>query len=208
MNGAHDLGGMHGLGPVEIEPNEPFFHAPWERDAFALTLAAGLHGRWNIDMSRFARENRHPAEYLALPYYGLWLAGLELLADRAGMLDGSGNFPAAPGPDAVRARFDAGFPVSRPDGPAASFAVGERVRVRPIAIAGHTRCPRYCRGAVGEVLALRGNHVFPDRNATGTGEDPQPLYTIRFTAAALFGPGAEANSTVMIDLWEPYLERA
>ena len=27
MNGAHDMGGMHGFGPIEIEPDEPLFHA-------------------------------------------------------------------------------------------------------------------------------------------------------------------------------------
>ena len=29
MNGVHDMGGMHGMGPVEIEKNEPVFHAEW-----------------------------------------------------------------------------------------------------------------------------------------------------------------------------------
>ncbi len=41
MNGAQDMGGMHGFGAVEPEPNEPVFHADWEKRAFALTLAMG-----------------------------------------------------------------------------------------------------------------------------------------------------------------------
>ena len=51
MNGAHDLGGMHGLGPIDPEPEseEPVFHAEWERRAFALNLATGFLGKWNID---------------------------------------------------------------------------------------------------------------------------------------------------------------
>ena len=57
VNGAHDLGGMHGFGPVVPEPDEPAFHADWERRAFALTLAMGATGEWNLDMSRFARES-------------------------------------------------------------------------------------------------------------------------------------------------------
>ena len=32
-----------------------------------------------IDMSRFARENRDPAEYLSLSYYQLWFAALETM---------------------------------------------------------------------------------------------------------------------------------
>lgn len=30
MNGVHDMGGMHGFGPVQPEVDEPVFHAPWE----------------------------------------------------------------------------------------------------------------------------------------------------------------------------------
>ncbi len=54
MNGAHDIGGMHGFGPVNPEPEgaEPVFHSAWEKRAFGLTLAAASLGRWNIDMSR------------------------------------------------------------------------------------------------------------------------------------------------------------
>src|SRR5436190_9540142 len=72
VNGAHDMGGTHGFGPVEPEPNEPVFHADWERRAFAVTLAMGATGEWNIDLSRFARENRPPADYLLKSYYELW----------------------------------------------------------------------------------------------------------------------------------------
>ncbi len=55
------------------EAHEPAFHAEWERRAFALTLAMAMPGGWNIDMSRFAREDRPPDEYL----------GHELLPDLA-----------------------------------------------------------------------------------------------------------------------------
>jgi nitrile hydratase len=79
MNGVHDMGGMHGFGPVVPETNEPVFHAEWERRAFALTLAMGAWGRWNLDMSRFAREQMPPADYLGSGYYEKWLFGLEKL---------------------------------------------------------------------------------------------------------------------------------
>ncbi|MCP5028500.1 MAG: nitrile hydratase subunit beta, partial [Actinomycetia bacterium] len=57
MNGAHDMGGTHGFGPVGPEPDEPPFHADWEKKVLGLALAAAAHGRWNLDQSRFAREN-------------------------------------------------------------------------------------------------------------------------------------------------------
>ena len=81
MNGPHDMGGMHGFGPIDPEPEteEPLFHADWERRAFALTLACGPVGGWTLDASRFARERIDPADYLAMSYYEKWLAGLQML---------------------------------------------------------------------------------------------------------------------------------
>jgi len=86
VNGVHDLGGLHGFGPVVAEADEPVFHAEWERRAFALTLAAGFLGEWNIDMSRWAREQMPPARYLAASYYEHWLWGLEHLLVERGLL--------------------------------------------------------------------------------------------------------------------------
>lgn len=86
MNGAQDMGGKHGFGPVHPEPNEPVFHAEWEKRAFALTLAMGMPGGWNIDMSRFARENRPPTEYLSMSYYQIWYAALEHMIKERGLV--------------------------------------------------------------------------------------------------------------------------
>lgn len=86
MNGAHDLGGMHGFGAIEPEPDEPVFHAEWERRAFAITLAMGAYGSWNLDMSRHARERMDPAEYLRTSYYEHWVHGLQLLLIEQGLL--------------------------------------------------------------------------------------------------------------------------
>src|SRR5207249_2987770 len=73
MNGVHDMGGMHGMGPIEREEHEPVFHHEWERRAFALTMAAGFLGEWNIDMARHARERIPPARYLASSYHAMGL---------------------------------------------------------------------------------------------------------------------------------------
>ena len=86
MNGVHDMGGMDGFGPVEVEADEPVFHSEWERRAFALTVAMGFYGRWNIDMSRYARENRDPLGYLEDSYYERWLYGLEVLLEESGLV--------------------------------------------------------------------------------------------------------------------------
>jgi hypothetical protein len=87
----------------------------------------------------------------------------------------------------------------------AGLDVGDKVRTRNINPSGHTRLPRYARGRAGESVAVHGTHVFPDSNAHGKGEDPQWLYTVRFSARELWGK--DTKDTVMIDLWEPYLEK-
>jgi nitrile hydratase len=220
VNGGHDLGGMQGLGPIAPEPDEPVFHSEWERRVFALTLALGTQGRWNIDRSRHARENRHPAEYLRSSYYELWLKGLERLAQEEGFLApgeiDAGRAVAPPPPHArpplaaaqVEPLLRRGGPSERPVAAPPRFAPGDRVHVRDTITGGHTRAPRYCRGRAGVVHARHGGHVFPDANAHGGGERPCHLYAVRFAARDLWGEAAGAKDAVFVDLWEPYLEAA
>jgi nitrile hydratase len=75
MNGAHDLGGMMGFGPIAPEPDEPVFHEDWKRRVFALMGAVA--GDWSIDEDRSACEAMSPAAYLNSSYYEHWLHGLE-----------------------------------------------------------------------------------------------------------------------------------
>jgi nitrile hydratase subunit beta len=217
VNGAHDMGGQHGFGPVEPEPGEPVFHAEWERRAFALTLAMGATGEWNLDASRHARESLPPAQYLSQTYYEIWLAGLERLVAQRGLVTeeelAAGQALAPPRPvartlaaDAVEGAMRRGGPTEREPATPARFAVGDRVRARNMHPATHTRLPRYVRGHTGTVEAVHGAHVFPDAHAHGGGEDPQWLYTVRFDARELWGDGAEPNVAVSVDAFEPYLE--
>ena len=219
MNGPHDLGGQHGLGPIVREEPEPVFHEPWERRAFALTLATGFLGRWNIDAVRHARENRHPVDYLSSSYYEIWFKGLERLVQETGLVTpeeiaaGRALEPVAikaAAPDAattaailkkgVSARVAADVP--------ARFAPGDRVLVRDINTAGHTRAPRYCRGRAGTVRLDHGVFVFPDTHAHGQGTKPQHVYSVEFEARTLWGADAPAHDRVRVDLWDDYLEPA
>ncbi len=72
MDGIHDMGGMHGFGKVEPEPNEPVFHAPWEGRSLALNRAMGYTGIWTIDQTRFGIEKLPPDVYLTSSYYRKW----------------------------------------------------------------------------------------------------------------------------------------
>ncbi|WP_424628610.1 nitrile hydratase subunit beta [Bradyrhizobium sp. SYSU BS000235] len=219
MNGAHDMGGVDGFGAVVPEPNEPVFHGDWERRVLALTLAMAKPGGWNIDMSRFAREDRSPADYLSKSYYQIWLAGLERLMDERNLvsipeIDESRVLQPPKAGVGVLARDDVaamlrrGGPTERDAASQAMFAVGDRVRMKNIHPKGHTRLPRYVRGHVGVVERLHGCHVFPDTNARGAGEAPQWLYTVRFTGRELWGERADASTAISVDAWESYLEPA
>ena len=82
------------------------------------------------------------------------------------------------------------------------------MRTKNVNPASHTRLPRYARGRVGAVEAVRGCHVFPDAVTTGGGENPQWLYTVLFAGRELWGEGADPNLKVSIEAFEPYLEPA
>jgi nitrile hydratase len=219
MNGAQDLGGQMGFGPIRPELDEPIFHAAWEKRALAITLAAGAMGHWSIDESRHARESLHPADYLSSSYYEIWTKALAALLTRHGFVTaeelaaGKAMSPA-PAPrrvlaaEAVPAVLARGGPTDRAKAGAPRFRPGDRVRTIVINPAGHTRLPRYARGKVGVIEMLHGAHVFPDSSAHGKGEQPDWLYTVAFEASELWGRDADPTSVVSIDAWEAYLEPA
>ena len=192
MNAGQDLGGVHGLGPIDPEANEPVFHADWERIAFALTLATGFLGQWNIDKARHARESMHPAKYMTSSYYHIWIEGLIRLLLDAGLV--------VPG-EVHLGRQEANREITTEP----RFSPGTKVRAIRMNPTSHTRLPRYLRGCEGVVVAHHGGHVFPDTNAHGKGENPQHLYTVRFSARELWGNDAPANDAMHADLWESYL---
>lgn len=86
MNGIQDMGGMHDMGPIVHEANEPVFHEEWERRAFAMLLLCLGGGHYNLDMARRAIELMPPAEYLATTYYEHWMHALEELMIEDGSL--------------------------------------------------------------------------------------------------------------------------
>ncbi|MCC5979216.1 MAG: nitrile hydratase subunit beta [Salinarimonas sp.] len=219
MNGAQDMGGMQGFGPVQSEADEPWFHHDWEKRAFGITVAMGATGAWNIDMSRHARETLPPADYLASSYYEIWTKGTERLVTRLGLVSeaelATGAALEAPaaikrvlrGGD-VEAAMRRGGPSEREASHPPRFKEGDSVVTRVMNPTGHTRLPRYARGKRGVIAMVHGVHVFPDTNAHGQGEEPQWLYNVRFTGRELWGEEADATLIVGIDAWESYLEPA
>lgn len=217
MNGPHDLGGQMGFGPVRPESADaPVFHADWEARALALTLCAGALGRWTLDESRHARECLPPPVYYTSSYYEIWIRALESLLLRHDLINTAdlGAGQAAPlaahpkrlAPDAVLPALHRGTPTDRTLQAGPRFCPGDRVRARVMHPQGHTRLPRYVRGATGVIEADHGGHIFPDTNAHGQGEAPQRLYTVVFDGRELWGADAEAGLQISVDAWESYLE--
>ena len=218
MNGVHDMGGMHGMGAMVIEKDEPVFHARWEARTYALQRAAAFHGKWNTDMSRFSRERMPPAEYLAASYYERWLFGLQTLLVEEGLVTAQ---ELATGRAATRAREAAvlrGSDVAeRMRGRSSArvaadvpprFRRGDAVVARRINPAGDTRLPRYVRGRRGTIHIDHGVFTFPDTNAMSRDPKPQHCYSVRFEARELWGPQAATRDSVYLDLFDEYLDAA
>ncbi len=222
MNGVHDLGGMHGFGPVEPEQNEPTYHTAWE--ARAHVLATSANGFYNIDEFRSGIERMDPVAYLTASYYERWLATLETNLAEKGILTREevaarhalyAADPTRPVPrnddSAVTERAIArrrGSQSADVAPPPPRFAVGAAVMTRNIHPVGHTRLPRYARSKRCAIVAVRGRMIFPDTHFDGREGAWQWAYTVRFAARELWGDAAEPNGSVHLDVWEEYLDPA
>ena len=218
MDGVHDMGGMHGFGKVEPEKNEPVFHAEWEGRCLALNRAMGAIGAWTIDEGRAGIEALPPDVYLSRSYYGKWALRLENMVIGRGLAGAdeiaAGHTLRSGKPfkrrltlaDVPRTLTRGSF--GRPAASPARFKAGDRVRAKNIHPPTHTRLPRYARGHIGVIEAIRGCHVFPDSVAVGAGENPQWLYTVLFDGRELWGETTDPTLKVSIEAFERYLDLA
>ena len=108
---------------------------------FALTLATGMLGKWNIDESRHARERQDPIIYIENSYYENWLEGLEKLLREKGLLESdelagngvssdTGLSAQVPDPQLASKILASGASSEREARSEALFSVGDRVVVR------------------------------------------------------------------------------
>lgn len=223
MDGIHDLGGKQGYGRVlDGETTDQVgFSEHWHALVFSMINTLHRTGTApNVDYFRHAVERIDPVNYLDDGYYGRWLGAAETILVESGLITqqevneralAMGAAPgqrvaARPGTRAEFAERSQAVTSARPLPCKARFKQGDRVVTQGHGVAGHTRLPAYARGVSGQIVALHGGWVYPDDNAHGSGENPQHLYTVAFAAADLWGPTGEADVTVCLDLFEPYLE--
>jgi nitrile hydratase beta subunit len=216
MNGIHDMGGMHGFGPVDVS-DDAEFHAEWERRARAMANLVYLGDFVNLDAFRAAMEVIPPADYLQSSYFERWLKGIEAGLIERGYLTRQ-ELDARLG-EIAAGTYEPSDPAQRrsPDPPNSEpeidkvvqrFEVGDTVRVRNVHEPGHNRSPHYLRGKVGVIQACRGHEIFPDTNSRYLGDRPQVVYSVTFEGRALWGASAELGQLLSIDLWDSYLEPA
>ncbi len=215
MNSVHDMGGMHGMGPLEPQANEPVFHEPWEGRVYALGSALRQWGRGrNWGSFRFELESLPAADYLRMSYYERWFT-VRLnrllrsnLVSKAELETGHAD-PNLPRPTLLAAptgRSGSGQGVEVGQ----RFQQAQRVRAKNMHPRGLTRLPRYTRGKLGTVTQVHGVFALQDTDVNGhrLGDRPQHVYTVRFAARELWGDRAAPRDAVYVDLWEDYLEPA
>ena len=209
MNGLHDMGGMDGFGPVQVEKHEPVFHHCWERRVFGLVAGSAARRLAGTTAAfRFAIERMLPSHYLRASYYERWLTALATLLVEKGVVTR----------EELVGRAGDSFPLSQPApvlhiptsarSQAPLFVVGDSVVVRNEHPSRHTRCPRYVRGKRGTIVRVDGAFRLPDVAAHRDVPCAEPAYSVRFSTRELWGTAAGATETIHVDLWQSYLEPA
>ena len=216
MNGIHDLGGMHGFGPINPEKDEPVFHHAWEARVFGLFVPLSAGGAFKVDEFRHAIERMGAAKYLQTSYYEHWLHAFETMTLEKGVLTAEElrtGHAIGDEPKATPALAPAAVPKITLMGGSArvdmdvkpKFKEGDMVVVKNMNPIGHTRLPRYCRDKLGCIDRDHGVFLFPDTHAHSKGEKPQHCYSVYFSAQELWGPKASRNDSVYVDLFDDYL---
>jgi nitrile hydratase subunit beta len=158
-----------------------------------------------------------PADYLGMSYYERWLAAIEPLMVKVGMLTSeeieSGKVIGGANErwHVLSASEVATWiaPVSKTTpvpNAFARFELKQRVRARNLNPIGHTRLPRYVRGRTGTVERVSGPAALQDTVTDDLARRMQHVYTVRFAARELWGECANRLDSVYVDMWEDYLE--
>ena len=215
MDGVHDMGGMHGFGPIVRD--EQSYHEEWEVRVHGISNALAVPGG-----GRFSLESLDPALYLGSSYYKRWLHarintllqnGIITEDEFAVAVEKFAANPGAPLPADDAAAYEKALDRDESSTESDSgeagvprFALGDLVIAKTIHPGGHTRLPRYVRGRRGTVILCYRDQGFQDEEPIDGRGGLQPMYAVRFDGAELWGDQAEANSSVVLDMWESYLE--
>lgn len=217
----HFIGGLEGFGPAEFDPH--VFKHPWEKRVFGMAVALFAQGIWTGADLRTGIEGLEPKDYLEWGYYERWLESLvshllgtgilkpEELIGHEGKLSPLREKERAPTEispltQKIIGNLRKGKSVQRDRSAEPLFREGEKVAVRQVPLADHTRLPGYLRGKSGLIEKVYpGAYVYADTGADGLG-NPQPVYRVRFDSLELWGDRGGKKEFLLADLYETYLE--
>lgn len=217
MNGIHDMGGMHGFGPMVIDVHDgPIVLNEWEKRAGVLFDIAHITGAMNLDSFRFGIEMMPPALYLETPYFGRWAYAAEWNLVRSGLIARDEvdawmeRLSANPDAQPVQPEMPPDRPLPAAEMPLPPspirFRVGDVVRARNIQPTCHHRMPRYVRGKEGVVTRVNPPEPLSDLRADFLPAPLEVTYHVEFKMADLWGEAAEPDGLLSIDLFDSYLE--
>ena len=214
MNDIHDMGGMSGFGSVVMEKDEPVFHEDWEARVYALATSWYPWGRYkSFGSFRHNLEKIPPQDYLDMSYYERWFLVNEQRALELGIVskkeleDGLAD-PTRPMP-MLQPPSDSNLGSGRLNlNLEAKFRVGQLVRAKEIKSFGHNRLPGYVRSKCGVVTKKTGVYALQDTDAKDEQpyDDPQHVYTVKFSSKELWGDKGRDLDFVYVDIWESYLD--
>lgn len=227
-NTIHDMGGMHGFGAVDTHDDLQGrgFHEAWEGRLWGMRQAVIRSGKLKLrpGENRGIIETMGNAAYLETPYYERFLRstidrmvahGLftqDEIDAKTAEIEANPDLPLPRTEDPAAAAASraslANAPWPKPAAGEPVFEAGQAVRARNLNWPGHNRLPRYVRGRTGIVERVNGWYVIEDDHAERLGRNPQPVYTVGFDGREIWGPDAEPNLRVYLELWEGYLEPA
>lgn len=211
MDTVHDLGGVQGFGPIPgvDEADTPLFQAEWKARVWATAMLSYGNLKsdqtgWTLEWSRHVLERLPPHLYLSLNYFEKWTFAVMATAIDEGIATPAEFASSASHAD----RFsysNATAPVQDTAEPPARFKVGDQVRALRNVGSMHTRLTGYIRGRIGVIDSVIGPQPMPDKAAQGVLLQ-EPTYVVKFRMSDLWPEAKDSQDSLLIDLWDSYLE--
>lgn len=212
MDTVHDLGGRQGFGPIPnvTEDDTALFADEWKARTWAIAmmamgkLSADRTG-WTLDWYRHVLERLPPDAYISLDYFEKWILALMATSVDEGVADVQDFYDGR-----VRSK---GFEYDHPKPPtevaatSPRFNLGDKVIARRDIDRMHTRLAGYVRGRPGIIDSVIGQQPLPDEKAIGKICKEQ-TYVVRFSMAVLWPEASGSGDSLLIDMWDSYLEPA
>lgn len=210
MDTIHDLGGRQGFGPIPnaIEDDSALFTDEWKARVWAIgmmtmsKLSADRTG-WTLEWYRHVLERLPPAFYLSHDYFEKWILALMVTAVDEGVADVQEFLDGRAGKRSFD--YDAPEPVKTMPSGLTRFKPGDKVVTRRDTGAMHTRLTGYVRNRIGVVDSVIGPQPLNDEAAEGRIRE-EMSYVVRFRMAELWPEASDSEDSLLIDIWDSYLE--